>query len=152
MEASQLLSNISVLMPEDAAGRVVIPLAMKLTEDPSFKIRKAVATNFGLICKAVGNDTAVKSLLPLFLKLSGDEIWGVRKACAESLVAVAEALNLPARVETLVPLFEKLIEDVSFLSFCYCVLIVFFLDFLAISMGERGLLSKSWSLYCSIEL
>ncbi len=79
-----------------------------LSEDPSFRVRKATAAAFANVCAAVGRDYAVQRLLPAFLKLAKDTIWGVRKGCVDNMIGVAGSMGLDVRVSVFVPMFEQL--------------------------------------------
>jgi len=113
LEAAELVTHIAPYVSEELFNRALLPLVVKLSEDPSFKIRKALCNGFGNICKASGDEVASAFLLPVFLILCQDEIWGVRKACAESIVSVGLALPKTVRSAKLIPALETLIDDQS---------------------------------------
>lgn len=54
-EASLLLVNISEYLGEELCKKYVVPLVVKLSDDSSFRVRKAISQYFGKICKCVGS-------------------------------------------------------------------------------------------------
>jgi len=113
LEAVSLLANIAPNLGLELCRRFVLPVITKLSDDPSFRVRKAIAGSIGEVCKTVGHALTISVLLPLFINLSHDEIWGVRKACAESLVSVGSAIPSNERYEKLIPIFDQFVEDPS---------------------------------------
>lgn len=86
---------------------------MSLAEDPSFKVRKAVAEHLVEISKVVAPSTFSNKMLPLYYSLARDTIWGVRKAAADSIVGMAKLVNLQTRLTDLTNVLCTLLEDIS---------------------------------------
>jgi len=58
LEAAELVTHIAPYVSEELSNRALLPLVVKLSEDPSFKIRKALCNGFGNICQSSGNEVA----------------------------------------------------------------------------------------------
>ena len=86
---------------------------MSLAEDPSFKVRKAVAEHLVEICKVVAPVTFSQKMFPLYCMLAGDTIWGVRKAAADSIVEIAKLCSLEIRLTTITQILLTLLQDIS---------------------------------------
>jgi serine/threonine-protein phosphatase 4 regulatory subunit 1 len=96
-----------------------------MSEDPSFRVRKATAAAFSNICQTVGPEYAVQRLLPAFLKLSKDSIWGVRKACVDNMIGIANCMSLSVRMSVFVPIFEQFSKDVRISKMMLVLFVVF---------------------------
>jgi len=86
---------------------------MSLAEDPSFKVRKAVAEHLVEICKVVAVGTFTSKMFPLYCTLAADTIWGVRKAAADNIVEMAKLTPLEVRLTVLTKILCALIQDIS---------------------------------------
>eukprot|EP00826_Nyctotherus_ovalis_P024510 TRINITY_DN1894_c0_g1_i1.p1 TRINITY_DN1894_c0_g1~~TRINITY_DN1894_c0_g1_i1.p1 ORF type:complete len:385 (+),score=118.65 TRINITY_DN1894_c0_g1_i1:1294-2448(+) len=86
---------------------------MSLAEDPSFKVRKAVAEHLVEICKVVAPTTFTNKMFPLYYTLAADTIWGVRKAAADNIVEMAKLTCLEVRLTLLTNILCTLIRDIS---------------------------------------
>lgn len=86
---------------------------MSLAEDPSFKVRKAVAEHLVEICKVVASSTFANKMFPLYYTLAADTIWGVRKAAADNIVEMAKLTCLEVRLTLLANILCTLIKDIS---------------------------------------
>lgn len=111
VEGAILLNELAPVMKKDLCINFAIPYIQELAEDENFRVRKAVASHLGKICKTVGVEVTTEKILPLFEKLSNNELWGVRKACLESLVDISENISNEKRIEVLVPIFQRFIKD-----------------------------------------
>lgn len=111
VEGAILLNELAPVMKKELCINFAIPYIQELAEDDNFRVRKAVASHLGKICKAVGMEETTEKILPLFEKLSNNELWGVRKACLESLVDISENISNEKRIEVLVPIFQRFIKD-----------------------------------------
>ena len=60
-----------------------------LSQDNSFRVRKATVQYFGPICSQLGARDAEECLLPIFIALCSDSIWSVRKG----ILALFSVLN-----------------------------------------------------------
>jgi len=83
-----------------------------LSQDNSFRVRKATVQYFGPICEQLGARDAEECLLPIFLALCNDSIWSVRKGCVESFVDVSSSISSASRVQ-LIPIMEQFLNDSS---------------------------------------
>jgi len=83
-----------------------------LSQDNSFRVRKATVQYFGPICEQLGAKDAEECLLPIFLALCSDSIWSVRKGCVESFVDVSSSISSSKRV-SLIPIMEQFLNDSS---------------------------------------
>merc|ERR1719361_2431359 len=83
-----------------------------LSQDNSFRVRKATVQYFGPICEQLGSIDAEECLLPIFLSLCSDSIWSVRKGCVESFVDVSCSISSESRIK-LIPIMEKFLNDSS---------------------------------------
>merc|ERR1719208_366584 len=87
-----------------------------LSQDNSFRVRKATVQVFGAVCSQMGEakteNLMVRKLLELYQKLATDNIWSVRKGCVESIVELSKAVRPETRLE-LVSLMEKFLKDTS---------------------------------------
>merc|ERR1719203_40671 len=83
-----------------------------LSQDNSFRVRKATVQYFGPICEQLGARDAEECLLPIFLSLCSDSIWSVRKGCVESFVDVSCSISSASRIK-LIPIMEKFLNDSS---------------------------------------
>eukprot|EP01083_Nonionella_stella_P202998 741055_1 len=111
--AVPLMNELAPILGTDICRLFLAQEIVALSEDPSFRVKKATAQNFGNICKIVGESYSMERLLPAFSNLSKDIIWSVRKGCVESLVAVSQSISVEKRVEVLLPIFESFAKDVS---------------------------------------
>jgi serine/threonine-protein phosphatase 4 regulatory subunit 1 len=111
--AITVLNDVSPIIGASLAQELIVPEIVSLSQDPSFRVRKACAQNYGNVSKAVGAEFAVPKLLPSFVKLANDTIWSVRKGCVESLVDVAAAVDKDVRQNVLIPMLTKFTSDVS---------------------------------------
>lgn len=109
----QLLSKLAEIFGRDLCEQFVVHEILSLSEDPSFKVRKAIAEHLVAICKVVTLATFSYKMLPLFCRLAGDTIWGVRKAAAEKIVEIAQLCSLEVREATLTPIVLLLLQDSS---------------------------------------
>eukprot|EP00494_Astrolonche_serrata_P023577 UN23835 len=83
-----------------------------LSQDNSFRVRKATVQVFGPVCAQMGPEKTESSMLDLYHTLASDNIWSVRKGCVESIVDISKAVNPKTRVK-LVALMKKFLEDTS---------------------------------------
>eukprot|EP01083_Nonionella_stella_P036813 100424_1 len=83
-----------------------------LSQDNSFRVRKATVQYFGPICAQLSSEECSECLLPIFLHLCSDSIWSVRKGCVESFVDVSCSIAAEERVQ-LMPIMEKFLNDSS---------------------------------------
>jgi len=87
-----------------------------LSQDNSFRVRKATVQVFGAVCSQMGEakteNLMVNKMLELYQKLATDNIWSVRKGCVESIVELSKAVRSETRLE-LVSLMEKFLKDTS---------------------------------------
>eukprot|EP00475_Leptophrys_vorax_P035510 TRINITY_DN5858_c0_g1_i1.p2 TRINITY_DN5858_c0_g1~~TRINITY_DN5858_c0_g1_i1.p2 ORF type:complete len:658 (-),score=120.19 TRINITY_DN5858_c0_g1_i1:3867-5840(-) len=111
--AIAVLNELSPILGEKLTREKIVPEIVSLSQDPSFRVRKACAQNYGNLAKTVGAEFAVSKLLPSFVKLSNDSIWSVRKGCVESIVSVAEAVDKDVRRNTFLPMITRFTNDVS---------------------------------------
>jgi len=72
---------------------------LALSQDNSFRVRKATVQYFGPICEQLGCESTEEQLLPIFKKLCKDNIWSVRKGCVESLIDISRAITQDKRTE-----------------------------------------------------
>mmetsp|Transcript_47858 Transcript_47858/g.86330 ORF Transcript_47858/g.86330 Transcript_47858/m.86330 type:complete len:899 (-) Transcript_47858:43-2739(-) len=111
--AVQLLNSLAEALGQDLCQSFVGIELVALCEDPSFRVRKATASNFAEVARVMGEATALKRLVPAFSKLVHDAHWGVRKAAAESLVPLAMTLSPEKRKECLTSMVNDLLVDSS---------------------------------------
>merc|ERR1719208_247294 len=83
-----------------------------LSQDNSFRVRKATVQVFGSVCAQMGEQKTETLMLELYQKLATDNIWSVRKGCVESIVELSKAVRSETRLE-LVSLMEKFLKDTS---------------------------------------
>lgn len=83
-----------------------------LSQDNSFRVRKATVQYFGPICEQVGHDHTEKTLLPIYLTLTKDAIWSVRKGCVESLVDISHAVSKTSKPK-LIEVMRGFLQDNS---------------------------------------
>merc|ERR1719373_213455 len=83
-----------------------------LSQDNSFRVRKATVQVFGAVCSQMGESKTETVMLELYQKLATDNIWSVRKGCVESIVELSKAVRSETRLE-LVSLMEKFLKDTS---------------------------------------
>ncbi len=79
MTAAVLLNELAERLGSELCHQFVTPEIISLSEDPVFRVRKAIALNIENVCKTAGPDYTMKKLLPAYLRLTQDDIWGVRK-------------------------------------------------------------------------
>ncbi|OQS01286.1 hypothetical protein ACHHYP_01369 [Achlya hypogyna] len=108
-----LLNKLAVFLGCDLCCQFCVPEFISLSEDPVFRVRKAMVLNFVHVCATAGPEITEERLLPAYTRLSKDEIWGVRKACAESLVDMSKTLAPAMRATALTPLFTAFSTDAS---------------------------------------
>ncbi|GBG31937.1 Serine/threonine-protein phosphatase 2A 65 kDa regulatory subunit A beta isoform [Hondaea fermentalgiana] len=106
-----LLNGLAPRFGPELCQQFVVPELVSLSQDPSFKVRKAVALSMDKIMR-VAHTCSVR-LLPAYERLSKDSIWGVRKACADSLALLAEGVDESDRVSRLLPLMRRFVRDNS---------------------------------------
>merc|ERR1719242_39983 len=83
-----------------------------LSQDNSFRVRKATVQVFGAVCSQMGPEKTESQMLDLYQNLATDNIWSVRKGCVESIVDLSKAVNETTR-ERLVTIMEKFLKDTS---------------------------------------
>jgi len=83
-----------------------------LSQDNSFRVRKATVQVFGAVCSQMGELKTEDTMLELYQKLAQDNIWSVRKGCVESIVELSKAVRPETRLQ-LVLLMEKFLKDTS---------------------------------------
>jgi len=83
-----------------------------LSQDNSFRVRKATVQVFGAVCSQMGESKTETVMLELYQKLAKDNIWSVRKGCVESIVELSKAVKPETRLE-LVDLMENFLKDTS---------------------------------------
>ncbi|EQC39152.1 hypothetical protein SDRG_03358 [Saprolegnia diclina VS20] len=108
-----LLNKLAVFLGRDLCCQFCVPEFISLSEDPVFRVRKAMVLNFANVCMTAGPEVTEERLLPAYTRLAKDEIWGVRKACAESLVDMSKTLAPEKRASALTPLFTAFSHDAS---------------------------------------
>jgi len=114
VQAANLCHNLSPIIGVDLTKQVILPFILKLSNDPSFRVRKAIALNLGNICQTIGEKDTTEFLLPIFLALAKDEMWAVRKGCAEVLIVVSQNVSPIERYSKLIQVLEDFIsEDTS---------------------------------------
>jgi len=113
VQAAQMLCDTPALLGDELCQQYILPLVIKLVDDPSFRVRKAIVMSLGEVGKVVGDLITTSFLVPLFIKLSQDDIWGVRKSCVDVIVSLGEAIEQPKRYTTLFGIFEKFLQDQS---------------------------------------
>ncbi|KAF2075935.1 hypothetical protein CYY_002738 [Polysphondylium violaceum] len=114
VQAANLCHNLSPIIGVELTKQVILPFILKLSNDPSFRVRKAIALNLGNICQTIGEKDTTEFLLPIFLALSKDEMWAVRKGCAEVLIVVSQNVSPIERYSKLIQVLEDFIsEDTS---------------------------------------
>jgi len=85
---------------------------LALSQDNSFRVRKATVQYFGPICEQLGCESTEKQLLPIFKGLCEDNIWSVRKGCVESLIDISKAITQAKRAE-LIDVMVGFLKDSS---------------------------------------
>ncbi|XP_044909384.1 serine/threonine-protein phosphatase 4 regulatory subunit 1-like isoform X7 [Felis catus] len=111
-EAVNIICKLASVLNKGTVERLLLPRFCELCGDGKlFQVRKVCATNFGDICRAVGQEATEKFLIPKFLELCSDNVWGMRKACAECFMAVSYSASPEVRRAQLSPLFIRLISD-----------------------------------------
>ncbi|KAF0682470.1 Aste57867_25422 [Aphanomyces stellatus] len=108
-----LLNKLAVSLGGDLCCQFCVPEFISLSEDPVFRVRKAIALNYFHVCETAGPVVTQERLLPAYQRLAKDDIWGVRKACAESLSDFSKTLTPSTRAELLAPLFTAFSTDAS---------------------------------------
>eukprot|EP01022_Parablepharisma_sp_SALTPOND_P033017 TRINITY_DN88052_c0_g1_i1.p1 TRINITY_DN88052_c0_g1~~TRINITY_DN88052_c0_g1_i1.p1 ORF type:complete len:729 (-),score=60.12 TRINITY_DN88052_c0_g1_i1:3672-5789(-) len=109
----QLLSKLAEIFGTELCEQFVTHEIMSLAEDPSFKVRKAVAEHLVEICKVVAPITFTQKMFPLYCTLAADTIWGVRKAAADNIVEVAKLCDLEVKLTVLTSIMLALLQDIS---------------------------------------
>eukprot|EP01133_Synstelium_polycarpum_P008048 gene8048-9456_t len=113
VEAANLCHNLSPVLGKELTKQIFLPFVSKLSCDPAFRVRKAIAGNLGNICQTIGVEATTEHILPIFIELSKDEIWSVRKGCAEVLVSVSQNVSPIERYSKLIQVFEQFVVDDS---------------------------------------
>ncbi|OQS00110.1 hypothetical protein THRCLA_06221 [Thraustotheca clavata] len=108
-----LLNKLAIFLGRDLCCQFCVPEFISLSEDPVFRVRKAMVLNFSQVCATAGPEVTEERLLPAYNRLAKDEIWGVRKACAESLVDLSVTLSPSTRSTALIPAFTAFSTDAS---------------------------------------
>jgi len=85
---------------------------LALSQDNSFRVRKATVQYFGPICEQLGCESTEQQLLPIFKGLCEDNIWSVRKGCVESLIDISKAITQEKRAE-LIDVMVGFLKDSS---------------------------------------
>mmetsp|Transcript_17399 Transcript_17399/g.34167 ORF Transcript_17399/g.34167 Transcript_17399/m.34167 type:complete len:747 (+) Transcript_17399:860-3100(+) len=109
--AAGLMNGLSPRFGPELCVQFVVAELVSLSQDPNFKVRKAVALSMDKIMRVA--QSCHTRLLPAYERLSKDSIWGVRKACADSLALLAESLDESVRVQRLLPLMRRFVRDNS---------------------------------------
>lgn len=107
------MSKLAELFGTELCEQFVTHEIMSLSEDPSFKVRKATAEHLVAICKVVTPATYSQRMFPLYCRLASDSIWGVRKAAADNIVEIAKLSSLEERLNTLTHILLTLLQDIS---------------------------------------
>mmetsp|Transcript_10981 Transcript_10981/g.20319 ORF Transcript_10981/g.20319 Transcript_10981/m.20319 type:complete len:739 (-) Transcript_10981:401-2617(-) len=111
LASAGLLNGLATRFGATLCKQFCVPELISLSQDPSFKVRRAVASSLDKVIRVA--EECRERLLPSFLRLCNDPIWGVRKYCADSLALISESVNEQTRVEQLVPLLDHLAQDNS---------------------------------------
>mmetsp|Transcript_6604 Transcript_6604/g.8048 ORF Transcript_6604/g.8048 Transcript_6604/m.8048 type:complete len:646 (+) Transcript_6604:314-2251(+) len=118
MTAASLLNDLAERFGVELCHQFVIPEVISLSEDPVFRVRKAVALNIDKVFKMAGQgdstqDAVEERVLPAFIRLTTDPIWGVRKACAESFASISKEVDVSIRINHLMRIQDMLSNDAS---------------------------------------
>jgi serine/threonine-protein phosphatase 4 regulatory subunit 1 len=107
-------------------GSKILPAILQLSEDPSFRVRRAAAQALPRIVGTCDVATVSEYILPAFDRLSRDELYRVRKSTGECLVDMSRSLMILAshqkdikwrqelhelRRDFLIPIADRLIQD-----------------------------------------
>ena len=111
--AATLLNNLARTIGRELCHQFVIPELISLSEDPVFRVRKAVSFNMENVLQVAGVEMVESRLLPAFVRLSKDSIWGVRKACADALPGISKQIPVALRARYLIDVEEALANDTS---------------------------------------
>eukprot|EP00808_Paulinella_micropora_P011198 g16441.t1 len=129
--AVYLLHELAPLLGKQLCTNFVALELAAFADAASFRVRKATASSYGNVCKAIGKEATearllpsyiklskdtiwgCARLLPSYIKLSKDTIWGVRKCALESLVAVAEVVDVEKRKSVFLPMADAFMRDKS---------------------------------------
>merc|ERR1719203_2062728 len=110
--ALPLLGDLAPVVGPKICANYLASDLRALSQDNSFRVRKATVQVFGAVCAQMGEDKTENLMLELYQKLATDNIWSVRKGCVESIVELSKAVRTETRLE-LVSLMEKFLKDTS---------------------------------------
>ncbi|EGC28661.1 hypothetical protein DICPUDRAFT_6811, partial [Dictyostelium purpureum] len=111
VQAANLCHNLAPIIGEELTKNIFLPFIVKLANDLSFRVRKAIALNLGNICETIGEKDTTELLLPIYIQLTKDEMWAVRKGCAEVLISVSKNISPIERYSKLIPIFEEFVSE-----------------------------------------
>jgi len=110
--ALPLLGDLAPVVGPNICASYLASDLHALSQDNSFRVRKATVQVFGAVCKQMGPDKTENQMLDLYNLLATDNIWSVRKGCVESIVELSKAVNENIRPR-LVTLMENFLKDTS---------------------------------------
>lgn len=104
--ASQL-----VRLAEALGGSQLVPICIKLLEDPEAEARGIAAGNIEGFAALVPVEVLVSQLLPRLQVLANDDESHVRASLASSIMGLSSRLGRELTIEHLLPMFLKLLKD-----------------------------------------
>jgi len=116
--ALPLVGNLAPVVGPQICSSYLASDLHALSQDNSFRVRKATVQVFGAVCKQMGPDktenqmVTLNQMLDLYNLLATDNIWSVRKGCVESIVELSKAVQTNIRPR-LVTLMENFLKDTS---------------------------------------
>ena len=105
--------QLSRLLPSAARGNQILPVALRLSQDPCWRVRWSVAKNIANLCETLEKSTIEKLVLESYVKLLQDSEAEVRTSAAGSIARFSKFVSKAAILEKLLPCMNSLVSDPS---------------------------------------
>jgi serine/threonine-protein phosphatase 4 regulatory subunit 1 len=109
--AINLFGRLAPLVGSELIASYIVPQINFFSNDPSFKVRKEVASQLKNICDKIDQPSFKKRLLPIYKNLSSDSAWQVKKVAAEILPEITKLCDTETITKDLLPLFKSFVQD-----------------------------------------
>ena len=109
--AMNLFGRLSPLVGVELIISYIIPQINFFSNDPSFKVRKEVASQLKNICAKIDKDTFKKKILPVYKTISNDSAWQVKIVAAEILPEITKFCDNDIISKELLPIYKNFVHE-----------------------------------------
>jgi len=111
--ACELFEQVAPVLGRKLIETFVIKEYQNLSQDPQFKVRKALALSINALAIELGPGKAEDHVLPIVMGLASDSIWSVRKGIADILPDLSKSMPEAVRNKTVMDLCKSFLKDES---------------------------------------